>query len=407
MKIHNTKSLLIILALLLASGCTPGEIGPTDPATEVVSISAAPTGVAEPTPSSTAPPVPTTTPYPTTPTPDPALPPWTREPSPTPTIQPTFAPIPGAVWPILFAGRPCIDGHSRCADIDSWDAEPAPWFQINSDGTGLRRVFQLDYPESIIQQRIRFSRDGSTMAYIHENGIYLADLYNHEPSKVVELPTNYWLVLGGFDFMENDACLLVYWRSVPQEQGSEMLSLQKACINQLSMPELHALEFPNLRTGSSNSYLNAQGDSLLTIGFDHNKNSMLVYITKLENSQTPILVFSHPLQNLSIGPAHWLPDGEHFEFLLNFFYPPDTIRITHYRVGREGERVDSLFTLNVDFVLTYGDWSPDGREIAYSVFDQPTEKTGIYIFDIEAATSRYILPEYYVFRGPFWSPEFP
>ncbi|MBL1129561.1 MAG: hypothetical protein HND44_13860, partial [Chloroflexi bacterium] len=130
---------------------------------------------------------------------------YTPIPSKTPmsTFAPGSPPTPftGTVRPILFAGVPCVPGHSYCTDPERF--EPMQWYQIYSDGSGLRSVDQLENPDMVIQH-IRFSPDGSLMAYwaasSEHRHLFLADLNNKNPIELVVVPAEQGALMQGFDF---------------------------------------------------------------------------------------------------------------------------------------------------------------------------------------------------------------
>ena len=420
----RTNRLLIYLccvgSLWLAS-CSPTDTAPLVVTRAVAQATVTPDPTATETTAATATPLPTATPetadpvlssLTVTPTPDPALPTWTREPSRTPTIQPTFTPIAGPVRPILFAGRPCIEGHSRCADADSWDGKPDPWYQIYSDGTGLRRIPQMDHPESMIQQRIRFSPDESMMAYIVTNQIYLVNLQNNSSFELASLPANYWAILSGFDFVPDSDCLYVYWRSDPQTQTTETLSIERACPNQPETQLLTTIDLPDLRAGSASGYFSPQGDALLIVGWDNDDNRRL-YVQELFSTMSPQLLYTiesrtdDNIIHMNWELFGWQPDGQHIQFINNAYRTYDEVAITHYVISRDGQKVEANLLAEASPFGLCCSCSPDNLEIAIRVSDSPAAISGIHIFDIETGTWRQILAEYYISRGPFWIPELP
>ena len=412
---HTLFNGLVFLTLLLASGCTPGAIGPTDPAAEIVSISATPTEVVEPTPNSSAPPVPTTTPYPTTPTPDPALPPWTPEPSPTPTIQPTFTPIPGAVWPILFAGNPCPPREGSIYCQEQWP-ESDQWYQINSDGSGLRRISQLDNPEPEDYygrniQILHFSPDGERIAYVAGNHLFVSDLYNDNPLALVELPLNYWVILGGFDFVSGSDCLMIYWHSDPQSQRFETLSLELVCPDPLNRQLLRTIELPELKAGSASGKLSPQGNAILISGQDNDGRNRL-YIYDISENSNLRLLFAEPDPDdgmILLGPFRWRFDGWYIEYIINNYQDQEHLIVSYNLIDREGVPIKTIMTTSSSnlFLSHHHDWSPDGREVVLAKQNDYPEMSGIYISDLEAGTIRQVLPEFHISKGPFWSPKFP
>jgi hypothetical protein len=394
---------------LLIAGCTPTETAP-------LSVTRP---IAQTTVTDTPAPAPTVTPAATaattTPTPDPSLPAWTREPSPTPTIQPTFTPIAGPIWPILFAGNPCPASAGSTYCNEQWP-ESGQWYQINSDGSGLRRVLQLDGPELDMYdpmiETIRFSPDGDMIAYVAGNHIYLADLDNNEPLELMLLPRHYAALMGGFDFVPESDCLMVYWRSELQPQGIERLTVEQICFDDLEVQVVDVIELPDLIAGSSYSYLSPQGNTLLINGWD-NEDYRRLYIHEMGSSVSPQLLFTMT-QDEHEDAIHtnwallaWHPDNLHIQFIFNSYLTYDRVAITHYLVNRNEQVVEEKLLVEDSPFGLCCDWSPDGREVVIRESDSPPHASGIYIFNLDTATWRHILPEFYISRGPFWSPDFP
>ncbi len=408
--------LVIILAFLLAAGCAPVEIEQPVPAAEIGSISATVTEVAALAPSSTAPPVPTKTPYPTTPTPDPALPPWTREPSPTPTIQPTFTPIPGAVWPILFAGNPCPPREGSIYCQEQWP-ESGQWYQINSDGSELRRVPQLDNPEPEDYygrniQILRFSPDKQKIAYAAGNHIYLSNPSNDEPLVLLDLPANYWATLSGFDLVAESDCLIVYWRANQQSQKSERLTIFQVCSDQSDWKMLSEIEIPDLMAGTASTSLSHQGDAVLIRGQDNDGKNRL-YVYEMSSDPNLRLLFVEPDLDdgmIFLGPFRWQFNSWYVEYISNNYQYEGSLIVTYHLIDREGKTIETriLATSSINLFLSYDhDWSPDGLEVVFAKNNDLPEFSGIFISNLESGTIRQILPEFHISRGPFWSPEFP
>ncbi len=416
--------------LMLITGCTPTpETVATAPATRPASVATTPAPVISPIPdtplllpSSTS--TPTFTPLPTlslaelgaTYTAQAAAytPPPTQRPTSTFTPTPTFTPIPGPVWPILFAGGRCRtgDAYTNCGQdmVDEWG-----WYQIHSDGSGLRSVPQLNLEPEFRIQAIRFSPDGNKMAYWawSEQGyrLFLAGLDNSNPLEMITTPFERSALLGGFDFMPETDCLVLYWRfDINQSPEVEKVSIERVCPDRMEPQVLDVIEFPDLWPRFAHHYLlSPQGDALLAVGPDRNYNEYL-YIQELETIVSPRLLFTAPdQQGLSLGPVWWQPDGQQIEFIQNVIQPDDTVSLTHYVVSRDGQNVQSRLELTAEFVLVTGGWSQDGREIAFfsSLFDFKPETTGIYVFDLENGTWRQILAGYYLFEWPTWIPELP
>lgn len=411
--------------LLLISGCTPTpETAATAPATRAASVATTPAPVTSPIPDTPLLPpssTPISTPLPTlsqaelgaTYTAQAAAytPPPTPRPTSTLTPTPTFTPIPGPVWPILFAGGPCVAGYSICDQdaVHEWG-----WFQIYSDGSGLRPVPQLNiHPEFQIQS-IRFSPDETKTAYWtwSEQGyrLFLADLDNNNPLELVTTPFERSALLGGFDFMPETDCLVLYWRfDINQSREVEKVSVEQVCPDRMEPQVLDIIEFPDLWPRFAHRYLlSPQGDALLVAGLDRDYNTYL-YIQELGVPTPPLLLFSSEDELVRISPVRWHPAGQSIEFILNSYDSQayDKATITHYVISRDGQNVETFLILqDAPFGLCCG-WSPDGREIVITLGNRPPEETGIYVFNLEDATWRQILQGFYDVRPPIWSPELP
>lgn len=329
-----------------------------------------------------------------------------KTPTPTFTPGPTSTPFTGAIRPILFAGIPCVPGHSYCTDHERF--EPMQWYQVYSDGSGFRSVDQLENPDMVIQ-RIRFSPDGSLMAYwaasAKERHLFLADLSNKNPIELVVVPAEQGALMQGFDFMPETDCLVVWWSDVQQATEFETVSVEQVCPGQAKPLGLGVFELP-FRSGSY--LLSPQGDAFLAYSRDRDQNLQL-YIQEIDVTSPPFFLFTSEDDLAFLSPRRWRPDGQAIEFILNRYHSPsyDQAAITKYVVSRDGQTVESYpLVEDAPFGLCC-DWSPDGREIVIALLDRPSEINGIYVFNLEDASWRQILPGFQLDRGPIWSPEMP
>ena len=398
-KKHNTKSLLIILALLLASGCTPGAIGPTDPAAEIVSISATPTEVVEPTPNSSAPPVPTTTPYPTTPTPDPALPPWTPEPSPTPTVTvtPTATPPPltGPVWRIQFRGMACPNPPDRPGDCSKYSSDltftPSVDYLINSDGSSFVTVseagiFLVNYSYFELFPNL-FSPNGSYIAFATSNCVYVSDLTGNNSVCLVSegFP-------AGYRFSLDNSCLTTYFRVLESESAVAKVRLQRNCLNTEETENIGVFEFHELPARPVIYDLSPQGDVLLAHGRMRD-GELRLYVQEIGQPAPPRLLFTYPNEDLSgrIVAIRWLPDGSAIDFLLR-----NQSDNTFYRVSRVNGDITKGISLPEQLQAELGDWSPDGNQFSFSHVEEDGTKSGLYIIDLQTGEWRQILSKFHI-----------
>ena len=402
---------LMIVMCLFVVGCTAVESEPTavplaqttptplptDTPTETVTVK--PTDPATALPTATETVAPTGTPAPTE--------------TPTAVPTPTSTPFAGPVGTILFAGRPCLRGHERCGDETSWD-EPAPWYQINSDGSGLREVEQLNQPNVLIQT-IQFSADGMKMAYsavvYDEAGnasfsIFLADLTNENPLTLFNIP--YDGRLPQFEFLpQNDEyCIALYWRDL-QNNDMERVAIQQICPEALEPETLYVVEFPDVVGRFAQSYqLSPNGENILAYGRDNN-DTWQVYVQEIPPTAPPTHVFSQSVyqDNLMMGlyPIQWHLDGEHIEFILNGYQDIDEVSLIHYVISSDGQETYYEELLETSsFGLCCG-WSSKLDQIVIGVRDVPTNQAGLYVFDLEEGNWRQILPQFFINTNPMWS----
>lgn len=408
---------LLFFSWLAVAGCTPtSDTAVTIPPTRLVASSTPQANISTNVPLATT--TPEATPIPTKVTLSfedilatetarpPLLPEPTRLPTSTFTPSPTFTPIPSPVWPILFAGGPCEAGYSICGDdaVHEWG-----WYQIYSDGSGLRPVSQLNIHPEIQIQSIRFSPDGAKMAYWawSEQGyrLFLADLNNSNPLELVTTPFEQADWMRGFDFMPGTDCLVIWWSDIQRATEFETVSVEQVCPEQTESQVMGVFELP-YRSGYY--LLSPQGDAFLALNRDRNHN-WHIYLQELETVSPPLLLFTFEdeLDNLAVW--RWRPDGQSIEFILNTYdtLTDERIAITHYAMSRDGQNVEtSLILQDAPFGLCCG-WSPDGREIVFTLGNRPPEVTGIYIFKLEDAMWRQILQGFYDVRPPIWSPDLP
>lgn len=327
-------------------------------------------------------------------------------PSPSKTPSPTATPFTGPVWPILFAGVPCVPGDSYCTDPERY--EPMQWYQVYSDGSGFKSVDQLENPDMVIQ-RIRFSPDGSLMAYwaasSEHRHLFLADLNNKNPIELVVVPAEQGALMQGFDFMPETNCLVVWWSDVQQATEFETVSMEQICPGEAEPRGLGVFDLP-FRSGGY--LLSPQGYAFLARSLDRGQNLRL-YIQEMDVASPPLFLFATEDDLAFLSPLRWHRDGQAIEFILNKYHSPayDQAAITRYVISRDGQTVESYpLVEDAPFGLCC-DWSPDGREIVIALLDRPSEINGIYVFNLEDASWRQILPGFQLDRGPIWSPEMP
>lgn len=105
-----------------------------------------------------------------------------------PTATPTSTPV--AIWRILFSGFPC-EGRAMCVPFDDTRSS---YYAINSDGTGLEQVQIFPTvipppegsPPHYLVPSPQLSPDGSLLAYVAGNGLYLSDMKSGETRLVFQ-----------------------------------------------------------------------------------------------------------------------------------------------------------------------------------------------------------------------------
>ena len=399
---------LLGLVGLLVVGCTAVEGEPTAVAIAETSPTVLPTETAtleltEPAtalPTATETVVPTSTPVPTE--------------TPTAVPTPTSTPFAEPVGTILFAGAPCFKEHTTCSDLTLWDRWQ--WYQIASDGSGLRPIEQLQSDDYVIET-IRFSADGSRMAYTaisDRQQIFVADLQNSNPVLITTAPNFRSDLLGGFDFVPNSDCLLVYWHGDIQRDETEKVVIEQSCPAQSETKVIDTIEFLNLRPASTWSQLSPQGDELLIWGIDWEQNHNF-YLYELQSGQEPILLLSSPRDDYIFhSQMRWHTDGEHLEYLLYTFsemyytnYEESEISITHHVIDRTGKMID----ISSGSIFSNGQWgtawSPNREELLFLRRDLPYEQNGLFIRHLPTGNIRQVLPAFFLNRNPIWSPLFP
>ena len=413
------SSLLLIMAIcLFIVSCTAEESEPTAVAIAETTSTQSPTDTPTETPT-----VRPTEPATALPTATETVPTNTPVPTETPTAvpTPTSTPFAGPVGTILFAGRPCLRGHERCGDETSWD-EPAPWYQINSDGSGLREVEQLNQPNVLIQS-IQFSADGMKMAYsavvYDEAGnasfsIFLADLTNENPLALFNIP--YDGRLPQFEFLpqNNDYCIALYWRDL-QNNDMERVAIQQICPEALEPETLHVVEFPDVVGRFAQSYqLSPNGDAVLAYG-RNGDGDWSIYLQNLPVTMSPSLIFHMPSdEEQHPHSVRWNPDNEYVEFIVQsrtqeFYssYHPQDLIYTYHAIDRNGQKLAiSSPSINNNKPIHNLEWSPDGQEILLVARYVMTEQSGIYGLNLENNSWRHIL-RFYIERNPIWVPQLP
>ena len=320
---------------------------------------------------------------------------------------PTYTSHPAPVYQILFVGTPCRGESSYCSGLVM--NSDLQWYQINSDGSGLKRLAQLENPDWQIEI-IRFSTDGSQMAYFANRRIFLADLANTNPVELALILPEEYALLGGFDFMSNSNCLAVYQNVDMQHNESATITIQKICPNEAEPETLEMIKLPNLRP-ATRSYLSPQGDAILISGRDEEGNYRL-YTFDFGSNSSPTHLFTLS-QETHISPLQWHPSGEYIEFVAIEYLGehPEDWTYTYYAIDRTGHRLEMQYPLenpeSEHYLFQATNWLPNGTEIVVPVRYMPHEQSGLYVYHLVQEDVRQFLQNFYIAEVYISSPEFP
>ena len=320
---------------------------------------------------------------------------------------PTYTSHPAPVYQILFVGTPCRGESSYCSGLVM--NSDLQWYQINSDGSGLKRLAQLENPDWQIEM-IRFSADGSQMAYFANRRIFLADLANTNPVELVSFLPEEYALLGGFDFMPNSNCLAVYRNVDMQRYEFAKITVQKVCPNEAEPEILGVIELPDLRP-ATRSYLSPQGDAILILGGDREGNYHLsIFDFGSNSSPTHLFALS---QETHISPLQWHSSGEYIEFVAIEYLGehPEDWTYTYYAIDRTGHRLEMQYPLenpeSEHYLFQATNWLPNGTEIVVPVRYMPHEQSGLYVYHLVQEDVRQFLQNFYIAEVYISSPEFP
>jgi hypothetical protein len=402
MKVNRLLICLCCLGGMWLAGCIPTEVTPAAFTRAVEQAAATPPPAATATAVATAPAATATPDLATadlswltfTPTPDPALPTWTPMPlpTPTPTARPTATPppLPGPVWRIQFRGQLCPGGEGDCSRYsDDLTHAPAEEYIINSDGSGFATlaeagIFLADYGRFYLPPN-PFSPDGLHLAFFTGSCIYLSDLAGTNP--ICLAPDGPFP--SGYRFLPDEPCLMAYFRIL--EIPFAQVSLEKKCIDR-ETEVIGIFEFADLPEAPVHYQLSPQGDALLAHGRMAD-GELRLYVQDIGRPAPPHLLFTQPKEDLGsrIVAVRWLPDGKAIEFLLRT-QPADTF----YRVNRDDGDITTGVSLPEQFQAQLGDWSPDGRQFAFSHVEEDGSKSGLYLIDLQTGEWRQILSGFHM-----------
>ncbi len=128
-----------------------------------------------------------------------------------------------------------------------------------------------------------------------------------------------------------------------------------------------------------------------------------LYLVDVASGKTSLLLSSKAIPG-SPGffyPVCWSPDGSAVRFSVRF-QEGQQRRDTFYSIDTGGQGLRMLFTLtkigdpSLGWAMQAGTCSPDGREVAFSIYVDP--KGGLYVLNLDTGQWRQILTDYGVYR---------
>jgi len=267
--------------------------------------------------------------------------------------------------------------------------EVSRWYIIESDGSDL---VALEATETFLVDlwgSPHLSPDGTHLAYLvrsktdDELHLMLSEISSGHTSDLGVVSQQ----LRELKFLPEPGCLALYTAPRWDERPAvETLTVTKRCAGSTEHQILETIEFPNIRPVFNRYYLSPQGDALLIMTRNAD-NIPEVYIYEFGSQEPPRLVFTGTDEaGFPYGPARWLPDGQGVEFFAQLVEPDGSVKELLYASNRQATDIQVKLELNLPFSLEFGgDWSPDGRELAFfpALPKITPEVSGIYILDLE------------------------
>lgn len=148
--------------------------------------------------------------------------------------------------------------------------------------------------------------------------------------------------------------------------------------------------------GGFNAYPHSSPDdsSLVYVGSDNG-----VYIANKKSGKASLLFRPEnvPDTRFFVGPVCWSSDGLTIKFVVRSRRGNEGLPPEFYVIDRNGSNLRLLFTLPGLEDMAFGDCSPNGQELAFSVPESPTRgKVGLYVINLDSGKWRHILTDYYV-----------
>ena len=290
-------------------------------------------------------------------------------------MTPFPTPTPGGpVWRILFKGAPCSEMSVGC---QPFDGTPSYLYVVNSDGTGLEQI--ETFPSSPLLPML--SPDGSRMAYSTGDGLYVANADGTNPVRILDS----W---AAFDFSP-DGESIVY--GVPHIVENN-LDQRQTQIGRVHLDDFEQVVLAILPVKVSYMYVSPDGNRILAHSQSLNPITNHFYVVEIENGKVSDLFNS----DCVVGPVRWLPNGQRIEFVT--LQKEDEVYINvFYTIDRNGENLRPTLTIaNLGNWIHWGDWSPNGQELAFSLppYSEDESLAGLYILDLNSGYWQQILSAY-------------
>lgn len=312
---------------------------------------------------------------------------------------PTTQPTPTTPdWRILLHAIPCPSSLTNCG-TDLYLNDLSRWHLVNSNGSGLLALEDTQTFLATMWGHPHLSPDGTHLAYLvrsqtdQQIHLMLSPINSGQTTDLGQAPQTFRTL----KFLPEPGCLAVYSSPAQPEPGAtETITVTKQCAGSTEHQPLETIQLPNIQP-YSHYHLSPQGDALLILTW--NPQSIFeLYIHEFGTQQPPRLLFTAEDATWSLwGPARWLPDGQSVEFFTQQIQPDGSARVLLYTTDRQATTTQLKLDLKLPFTLISGDWSPDGRELAFfpGLPNYTPQTSGIYILDLTNGQWRQIISGLY------------
>lgn len=312
-------------------------------------------------PTATATPPPTQTPIPTsteTPTAAPTTPPPTQTPAPTstetPTAAPTITPCPfptpgGPVGQILFSAAEC--GR----DCEPFAGDVAPIYLINSDGSGMRQIYE---GRGVIGD-MQLSPDGTKLAFsdsyyidideqrYSSGNVYVLDLASGQAWPLV--PDDASQKVWGARWVSDDRLVFITISGINSPKPRSSLYL----VNADGSQQQQLIERP-FRTLIYSVIVSPDGMKLLYVEHESDADITTVYRMNIDGTGlTELTTFS---EVKGVGMA-WAPTGDRIVFYLIPMGFAEYAPI--YTAEADGSEITEIAILPGGHILDLVGWTED------------------------------------------------